>query len=244
MLYNEIKKLLNNNGFELEYTQTCGILDTLEFINPSIEGSVYIEFGDDLKLPEDIKNGKCFSYDDDWLLDLPIARVEFDIDMSISYMSEQLLDTYGASDMNKIILYGEDLELTEQVFILLSNPYEFLKFQKTYAVRLTEFIDFVSKFTPIFEKHKLKMSVYKTSGNINTLYPSLSIQFGRDPFVYVDFYFTTLKWGKRITLQNINDTIDIDLNISTEKLEKEIDAEISNANNLLKLIHEKQRSKV
>lgn len=110
MKYKKLKKLLDEHGFILESTQTSGNLDMLGFVNPSISGVIYVDFDYNYEPPQDIIDGREFSYDEDWVLDVPINSIDFDIDVSIAFLSDNVIDTYGSENMNKITLFKENLQ--------------------------------------------------------------------------------------------------------------------------------------
>ena len=157
MKYGQLKELLDKYGFKLEYVQTSGNLDKLEFINPSIEWVIYVDFDNEYELPEDVFNGREFSYDEDWVLDVPINSIDFDIDVSIAFLSDDILDTYGSENMNKISLFNKDLYLAEEVIKIISDPYEIINFQEKYCLKQIEFFNGIKRFLPIIKKHNFTL---------------------------------------------------------------------------------------
>lgn len=228
MKYGELKKLLTERGFKLEYVQTGGNLDTLEFINPNIEGVIYVEFDYEYEIPQDIIDGREFSYDEDWVLDIPIQSIDFDIDVSIAFLSDDVLDTYGSEQMNKISLFGKDIELAEYVLNIITDPFSFINFQETYANKQIEFFNQVKKFLPVISKYDFVPKPQKRSGDESTLYPSLSICFlykGND-MCDIDFSMRVLNWEKELTIMVepgfMTESSEQSIDISVEDFEKEL----------------------
>jgi len=230
--YGQLKKLLDEYGFKLEYIQTSGNLDMLEFINPNIEGVIYVDFDYDYELPEDIVNGREFSYDEDWVLDVPVNSIDFDIDVSIAYLSDDVMDTYGSENMNKITLFKKDLNLTEQVFKIISDPLGMINFQETYCNKQIEFYNGIKMFLPIIKKYNFTPQPQKRSGDENTLYPSQSLCFlykGNSMSV-IDFSMKVLTWEKEITIAVqqgfLCDTGCLSFDVSLEVFEAELERQI------------------
>lgn len=204
MKYGEVKKYLNDAGFTLEAIQTSSELEMLSFWHPTIKGQIFVDFGLDVDLPQDILDGKEFSYDDEkeeWLMNLNVTMVSFDIDVSMSFMSEDTLDTCGDTNENKIILFGEDVELTPKVLSIIIDPYGFMKFQREHSEEMNKFFAWVETFFPILEKYNLKPEAYSTSGNEGTLYRNIALRFSKSSMRFIDFYFNILTWNKSITIK-------------------------------------------
>jgi hypothetical protein len=202
MLYRELKKLLIDYGFKLEWVQTSGNLDMLEFIHPNIKGVIVVDFDYDFELPEDVNNGREFSYDEDWILEAPIQSIDFDIDVSIAFLSDDVLDTYGSENMNKISLFGEDIELAKQVLDIVTDPYGIVNFMETYANKQLEFLNIIKKFLPVLKKYGLTPQPQKRSGDESSLYTSLSMCFiydGNNSCI-VDFSMRVLNWKKELLI--------------------------------------------
>lgn len=203
MKYREIKKLLNDAGFTLEAIQTSSELEMLSFCHPSIKGEIFVDFGHDVDIPQDILDGREFSYDDEkeeWLMNNNVKMVQFDIDVSISFMSEDTLDTCGGTNENIIVLFDEDVHLTPKVLSIIIDPYGFMKFQKEHSKEMGKFFSWVETFIPILEKYNLKPEAFSTSGNEGTLYRNIALRFAKRKFTHIDFYFNILTWDKSITI--------------------------------------------
>lgn len=241
MKYKIIKDKLTEKGFKLEYVQTYNCLDMLQFEHPKIEGQINITFEDDEEnIPEDILNGVNFSYEDaEWLNDINVQNISFDIDMSISYMSDNTLDIDGSENKNIIFIHGEDLNLFEEVLNMVTDPYIMFNYVKKYDEEKQIFFEQIKKFLPITEKHKLPFRIVKSNGNENCLYPSFVVQFYWSDNDSLDFTFSTLSYKKEIvvglTYGFIDDTnilpIDCDYNV----LENMVDAQIKSNEEFLEL---------
>lgn len=204
MKYGEIKKLLNQYGFELEAIQTSSDLEMLSFWHPDLKGEIFVDFGPDVEIPQDILDGREFSYDDEneqWLMNTNVNMVSFDIDVSISFMSEDVLDTCGDTNENKIVLFGDDVRLTPKVLSIITDPYGFMKFQKEHSEEMIKFFNWVETFIPVLEKYKLKPEAFSTSGNEGTLYRNIALRFSKERFRFIDFYLNILTWNKSITIK-------------------------------------------
>lgn len=228
MKYGQLKKLLTERGFKLEYIQTDGQLDMMDYSHPNIEGEIHVSFDDDFDLPQDIIDGREFSYDEEWLNDVPIQSIDFDIDVSIAFLSDDVIDTIGSENTNRISLFGKDVELAEQVLDIIIDPFSFINFQETYANKQIEFFNLVKKFLPVISKYDFVPKPQKRSGDESTLYPSLSICFlykGND-MCDIDFSMRVLNWEKELTIMVepgfMTESSEQSIDISVEDFEKEL----------------------
>lgn len=213
MKYKEVKKILNDNGFVLKYCQTDGELDSLEFINPNIEGTINVHFDDDCDIPDNILEGEEFNYDTaEFLMDFGIRMVVFYIDKSISFFSENVVDAWGDSNDNIILLAGEDVNMFEDVIKIVINPYANFDFQIIYENKITEFYNKIREFFPLIGKYDFK--IQKTSGAEDTLYTQRNVMFKFSSHVDINFWFTPLTWKQTVVFDfgnnsyeehNIND---------------------------------------
>jgi hypothetical protein len=247
MKYKIIKDKLAEKGFKLEYVQTYNTLDMLQFEHPNIDGQINITFEDDEdKIPEDILNGGDFSYEDaEWLNDININSVCFEIDMSISYMSDNTLDIDGSNEDNMIYLHGEDLNLFGEVLNMVCDPYIMFNYVKKYDEEKQIFFGQIKKFLPITEKHKIPFRIIATSGNENCLYPSISVQFYVNDINSLDFNFSTLSFKKEIfpgLTYEETDCLPIDCDYDV--LENIVDEKIKSNEEFLELYREQRRKKV
>lgn len=186
------------------------------------------------KIPQDIIDGKEFSYDEVWLEDMNVSSVTFNIDISISFMSDGTLDTCGDDYKNLIHLYGKDLKLFDLVLSLVINPYAQLEFVKIYNKRQVIFFNKIKRFIPVIEKHNLPMIVFKTSGNDNTIYSNIGVSFNVNNIIDngITFYLDVLTWKMSIFI-DINSGEDgkkLDINCSLEEFQRIIDNDIKEYN--------------
>lgn len=195
MKYKEVKKILNDNGFKLEYFQTDCDLDSLEFVNANIEGSISIHFGDG-NIPDNILEGDEFDYNTEFLLDFDIKMIVIYIDKSISFFSENIIDTCGESNDNIILLANEDVEMFEDVMKIVINPYSNFDFQIIYENKLTKFYNKIREFFPLIGKYDFK--IYKTSGAEDTLYTQRNVCFKLNYIIEINFWFTPLTWKQTV----------------------------------------------
>jgi hypothetical protein len=230
MKYLEVKKLLNDAGFTLETVQTSSDLEMLSFYHPTIDGEIFVDFGHNIDIPQDILDGRSFSYDDEkeeWLMNLTVNMVQFDIDVSISFMSEDTLDVCGNSYENSIILYGEDVNLVPKVLSIIIDKYTFMKFQREYTEEMNKFFSWVETFIPTFDKYNLKPSSFPTSGNETTLYRNIALRFSKTKTQNIDFYFNILTWRKSIAISIepgfLNENAFLNENCTIEEFQTELE---------------------
>ena len=241
MKYKEIKDKLINKGFKLEYIQSYNELDMLEFINPDIEGEIKITFSNDIEIPQNILDGEEFDYlKSEWIDDLNIGTISFDIDISISFMSDNTLDINGSTKDNIIYLHSEDLNLFDYILDLVCNPYGMFDYIKKYNSEQEIFFDQIKKFLPIIEKYKLPHRISKRSGNDSTLYPSFAIEFYVNNDDSISFNFSTVTFKKDILiavkpgfLDDDNDGLSIDCDI--KDFELVLDMQMNEKNEFEKL---------
>jgi len=198
MKYREIKQKLEARGFEFAGHQTDYDLPMLHYNHPSIKSSdwaITLQFSHDTQMPEDVYNGEReYSFDEDWVLDAEISTFETTIDVSISYMSPDTLDVWGADEENLIFLTGEDLYLVDKVLDLISDPYVSLNFAIEYSQKVAEFSNWVKKFIPSFEKLKLTPFPHRRNGDSDVLYSSIGIKFELDNLNGIWFNMDVLSW--------------------------------------------------
>ena len=197
MKYKIAKEKLEAKGFYLSAHQTDYELPMLHYQHPLIKASnweITLYFSHDTIIPKDVINGREYSFDEEWVLNAEISAIESAIDISISYMSPDTLDTYGAIDNNTIYLYGEDLKFFDKILDLVSDPYVSINFAKEYSQKVSEFMDWVKIFIPSFEKLKLIPFPHSRSGNSDTLYRSIGIKFELDSFSGIWFELDVLTW--------------------------------------------------
>lgn len=232
MKYGIVKKLLIKNGFELAYSQTDNELDMVEFIRKGIDGSINIRFEvDEEELPQHVIDGDDFTYDDEWLEEIDVRSICFDVDISISFMSEGTLDIDGSEHTNIVLLHGDDLNLTEYVINLICDPLAILNFINTYSTKLNEFFEKIKRFTPVIAKYNLPCRVIKCSGDENALYTDVAVQFYNNKYNSIQFSFDVLTWKSQI-LMNLrpgfaekSDQLDIDCDLGV--FETMLDSQIT-----------------
>lgn len=225
MKYIQLKKLLNKAGFELKYIQTGGNLDVLSFIHPNIIGEVFVEFDNNIKLPKNIEEGGEIDYNNEkelWLMNAKISMIDFNIDKSIFFMSNGILDTVGADEENRIILLGKDLKLCRKVINIIVNPNSLIDFQREFYKNQLNFLSKMSRFIPILQKYGLIGTPVKRSGNQDCLFPSISIIFG-EIYSNIDFYIEVLTWKSKIfvNIHSIESKV-FDLDCNLEEFEAEV----------------------
>lgn len=176
----------------------------LSFWHPTIEKEIFVDFFHDVDIPEDILDGREFSYDDEneeWLMNADVKMIDFDIDVSISFMSEGTLDTCGDRYENKIILFNEDVELIPKILSIITDPCGFMKFQREHSEEMNKFFSWVETFIPTFEKYNLRPEALSLGGNEGTLYRNIGLRFSKSDMRFIDFYFDILTWRKTITIK-------------------------------------------
>jgi len=197
MKYREIKQKLEARGFQFDGHQTDYDMPMLHYNHPTIKSSnwaITLQFSHDTVIPEDVENGREYSFDEDWVLDAKISTFETTIDISVSYMSPDTLDTCNGDEENLIFLYGKDLYLVDKVLDLICDPYGSLNFAKEYADKVTEFMAWVKSFIPQFEKLKLPHFQHSRNGNEDALYRSIGIKFELNRFYGIWFNMDVLTW--------------------------------------------------
>jgi hypothetical protein len=197
MKYRIAKEKLEAKGFYLSAHQTDYELPMLHYQHPTIKGSnweITLHFSHDTVIPEDVENGREYSFDEEWVLDAEISAIESAIDISISFMSSDVLDISGGSDDNIIYLCGEDLNLFDKVLDLVTDPYVSINFAKEYSQKVADFMDWVNPFIPSFKKLKLIPYPHARSGNSSTLYRSIGIKFELHDYAGIWFEMDVLTW--------------------------------------------------
>lgn len=197
MKYREIKEKLENKGFFLSGCQTDCELPTLHYEHPTIKDSneeITLYFSHNTILPEDVENGREYSFDEEWVLNAEIKAIESSIDVSISFMSSEVIDSCGDTEENIIYLSGEDLNLFDKVLNLISDPYASLNFAKEYSEKVSEFMEWVKTFIHSFEKLKLTCYPHSKNGNSDTIYRSIGIKFELNDISGIWFNMDVLTW--------------------------------------------------
>lgn len=199
MTYREIKQKLEAKGFELSASQTDYELPMLHFRNPKLSSKLWevsICFSHDTIIPEDVQEGREYSFDEDWVLDAEISSFQSDFDISMSFMSVDTLDIDGSSEENIIYLYGKDLYLVDKVLDLMTDPYAAINFAVEYSQKVSEFMAWVKTFIPTFSKLKLTPVTFRINGNEDVLYSSIGVDFAVNSINGIRFYFDVLTWKK------------------------------------------------
>lgn len=200
MTYSEVKDKLEQNGFNLSYYQTDGYLPLMQFEHPTINGSIDVSFDDD-NVPEEIKELEEIDIFDERILNINIFSVCFNIDVSISYMSDGVVDVNGSTLENIIYLNREDLIYFDKVLDIISNPYAFLDYSTEYSKNWAEFTDHVKRFVSVLKNFNINHQIFKTSGDENTLYPDRIIEFKQYGFE-INFCFNVLTFKNNIKISN------------------------------------------
>lgn len=200
MTYSEVKDKLEQNGFNLSYYQTDSYLPLMQFEHPTINGSIDVSFDDD-NVPEEIIKLEEIDIFDERILNINIASVCFNIDVSISYMSDGVVDTDGSTLENIIYLNREDLIYFDKVLNIISNPYAFLDYSTEYSKNWAEFTDHVKRFVSVIKNFNINHQIFKTSGDESILYPDRIIEFKKYGFE-IDFCFNALTFKNNIKIGN------------------------------------------
>lgn len=229
MTYREIKQKLEAKGFVLSGQQTDYDMPMLHFRNPKLSSKLWevtIQFSHDTVIPEDVQEGREYSFDEDWVLDAEISSFQSDFDISMSFMSEDTLDIDGSNEENIIYLYGKDLYLVDKVLDLMTDPYAAINFAVEYSQKVSEFMAWVKTFIPTFSKLKLTPVTFRRNGNEDVLYSSIGIDFEIDSNNGIRFYFDVLTWKKtghiKIGLNTNKDKAWFDETISLQDFRTEL----------------------
>lgn len=229
MKYREIKQKLEAKGFVLSGQQTDYDIPMLHFRNPKLSSKLWevtIQFSHDTVIPEDVQEGREYSFDEEWVLDAEISSFQSDFDISMSFMSEDTLDIDGSNEENIIYLYGKDLYLVDKVLDLMTDPYAAINFAVEYSQKISEFMAWVKTFIPTFSKLKLTPVTFRRNGNEDVLYSSIGIDFEIDSNNGIRFYFDVLTWKKtghiKIGLNSDKDKAWFDETISLQDFRTEL----------------------
>lgn len=249
MKYKIIKDKLAEKDFKLEYVQTYGVLDMVQFVHPKIDGEIDVTFScDESDIPKNILDGGEFDYETaEWLENLEVGSVAFNIDVSISYMTDGTLDINGSERENIIYIHGDDINLFGYILDLVSNPYTAFDFIKTYNYEKELFFRQIKKFLPITEKHKIPFRIVKRTGDPSTLYPSFSVEFYISDYDSLSFEFSTLSFKKEIIVGLSYGFIDeksfLPIDCEYSVLENMVDEQIKSNKEFLELYREQRRKK-
>jgi len=241
MNYKEIREKLVNAGFVLEYEERSSLymFPVLCYANPLYKGFINISFEENNSLGH-----TEFPYENGWTDELEICNVSISIDISLSYMSSDVIDISNEIIENVITLLDHDIDLYfDKVLNIITNPYFLLSFDDNYNIHLTEFKGKVKRFIYLAKKYNFQTRLFPLSGNSTTLYRSLSIAFMNKGSNVVDFIFVPLSWKCYILVNNIfvKENIIFDLDCELEELEEAIKIylnqieELDNYRNLNKL---------
>lgn len=225
MKYKQAKEILDKNGFELKYFSTGANCEDFIFEHPKISGDIILEFSDNELFEEDE-----VALDDPRFSEVDIQSIAIRIDIGISFLTDGIIDTYGAEEINQIVLYKQDIDLFEKVMDMIQNPLHLLDFQVEYTQKVLEFNTFVKKFLPVLDKYNTHLVIEAVSGNENTIFRDFVIQFRIDNHIRhhkVAFYFKCLNWKKEIMIDIEGGTLPesafMDENVSLKDFEKEVE---------------------
>lgn len=246
MKYQEIKKALNDNGFEFKYHQTDSDLDLLMFENSNIEGCIDISFGNVDNLPDEIRNVDELDYSStEWLNDFDVKSICFNIDIGISYMSEDVIDACGRQNDNRIYLYNEDIKYFHNILWLITSPRVLINYIHCYNYRVNEFLELIVPFISILNKYDVnKFSLIRSSENPTTTVCNLDARFESKNKRYIYFSFNCMsnkiKIAPQLTIQE--DYIQEDITWNLTEFEKYISYQIKDYEELLELYEEHRKS--
>lgn len=224
MKYREVKTKLEQSGFNFDAWQSDSYLPMFMFIHPNIDGSINICFNDN-NIPDDFKMVDSIDLNDDRILDIDIIYIDFNIDKSISFMNDDLLDINGSSNMNRIILQ-KDLSKFEQILDIIVNPLASLDFSEYYFKKWNDFTIKVKALISTIDK-KYIFNTFKTSGDENCLYSNICAELKFDCVIndikvknhfFIQFQFNVFS-DDIITIGNYFDhkNYPIDINIDDFK---------------------------
>jgi len=197
MTYREIKEKLESRGFALTASQTDYELPMLHFSNNKLScknWQITIYFSHNVVIPEDVQEGREYSFDEEWVLNAEISGFHSDIDMSMSFMSEGTLDIIGSSEENCIYLSKQDFYLVDRVLDLMIDPYASINFAIEYSQKVAEFMNWIKTFIPIIDKLKLIPIPHRRNGNEDVLYSSIGMKFELDDIHGIWFNLDILTW--------------------------------------------------
>ncbi len=244
MNYKEIKEALLSKGFTLEYTQTSGNLDMLQFEHPTIEGQITVDFDYNYKLPQNIIDGEEFNYlESEFLNDIPIKSIEFDKNLGISYLSDGVIDTCGVENENKINLFNDDIDKHfYKVLSFLDTPNNVIEFQKEYNEKVLKFNAQIKKYFPIIAKFGMVYGLFSNyGGNESTVFRNFCFYFKYNKSKYdtISFDFDLFNEEKnRLVINICSETFFGDLNTPLDVFETKL-SEIINIYNKVRVAQEK-----
>lgn len=222
MIFKELQSLMIKYGLKLTYIQTGNELDILTYENSTTEDFAHVQFEDDLELPDDIKNGRKFEYDEGkepWLLNLPIQSISFYVDIDFSYQSENVIYTNNPEKV--IILSGKDLDLTEKVLNLVTNPLSRVHLIEEYAIKMQEFYYSLNKYLPILLKHGFNQNSIYTS-DINSILKDLFVSFYQDERFTITFILKAFSWRSYVVIELLDKPVVLSLEVKEDIFEKEL----------------------
>ena len=216
MKYKEIKEKLINNGFKLKTVRDGEILG---FEKHDIEGEILVGLNS-----KEIEDFDGLSFEDEWVDEITVNSISFNIDKSIPYSPKNSFSIYG--DDNFIHLYGESLSLFDKALNIINNPLSTIDFAEEYS---SELVKFNKKVKPLIESLKTKYSdlkvLFVSSGGY-CVFPSLVYQIQYDKFeTKIEFIFRTLDWQHYIYIGMIDmdDDYEMPIDISPEEFSKTIE---------------------
>lgn len=240
MKYKEIRDSLFAKDFKIKSIQTGYNLEVPSFQHPKIDGEIFVSFGEC-----DIKEGTFIDYSkSEFLNDIEIEEVSFNINMSISFMSNGMIATSNEESENIIILHEEDIDKHfHTVLNIISDPYSVINFSEKYFEEVKKFNQQVKEFIPILNKHDFKLSVAKSSGDEGTLYSDFQLNFdyqGRK-HDYVTFQFNVLSWEHVIYMSMGGKKFHGKLNMGKDEFDIEVQNHIIAFNDMMEKWDKRER---
>ena len=184
MKYKEIKESLYKNGFKITSNQTDSYINMPGFSHSVIKGDVYVSFDEC-----EFEDGIYIDYESsEFLNDIEIKCVLFEIDKSISYLSNDIIPLQDCK--NSINLYKEDIDkYFHDVLKIVVDKYFFIDFSELYHEKIKTFNNKIKKFFPILDKYPFDMNIFKISGDEETLFSDVQVQFSYKGGKYNSVWF-------------------------------------------------------
>lgn len=219
MNYGKIKELLNSANFKLKYTQTDIVLDLLMFENDKIDGSVVISFGD-VELPDDIINSE-FNYETaEFLNELMVNDITFNIDKGIQYSSVDVFSADGV-DENHIYIQGDDIKYFSLILEILTNQDTIIDAICKHNNQVNSFLTNIKPFVSILQQHGInKFTLNRENSTQNTVIGNIHVAVFNKYGMCVYF---TLNWlsGKISILPQLTIDVEVEGDLSWDLTEFE-----------------------
>jgi len=107
---------------------------------------------------------------------------------------------------------------------IITNPIALLDFNKEYTENLEKFFKKVKTLLPTLMVYddNFSFDIFKSSGDENCLYAdrSLECRIGKNGYIEVNFYFSTLTFNNKIIIYTPLETEEIDSDCNVEDFDK------------------------